>query len=163
MGLNPWSCGNGLFLCLIARNFRAGNEGSLLRPIFISGPPNLQTKETMTFQTPEIIMYQGVKRQLYGEPLQAFLDNYEPKNMDPSKLKTVSSALWRGYQGRWILKSDQLYLTHLKNSEFSMMELFQTRGHVLADWFSGTLKIGLEDFHTIDPFGEPYKLICLKI
>jgi len=30
-------------------------------------------------------------------------------------------------------------------------------------WLKGALNIGLGDFQTIDLFGEPDKLICLKI
>jgi hypothetical protein len=47
-----------------------------------------------------------------------------------------STACWRGYQGRWEIRDGRFYLTALRGR-------FKLRGEgpILADWFSGVLRI----------------------
>lgn len=53
---------------------------------------------------------------------------------------------WRGYQAVWELKNDQLFLSGLEpvlggDERFSLDYLFAKQKNILADWFSGDIKV----------------------
>lgn len=55
---------------------------------------------------------------------------------DDSDSILFSTACWRGYQGTWEIKDEQFYLVDLRGR-------FRLQGEeqLLADWFSGVLRI----------------------
>lgn len=100
----------------------------------------------MTAQIREKLSYNGKIYHLAAEPLYPYLEEH--------KIKFVSSstACWRGYVGNWIIENDYLYLVELKayiksensslgGKEVGLGYLFPGQDKVLADWFSGVIRI----------------------
>src|SRR5438552_11429156 len=55
---------------------------------------------------------------------------------DPDDRILMSTACWRGYQGTWEIKDGRLYLLDLRGRR-----QLREGGPILADWFSGVLRI----------------------
>ena len=70
----------------------------------------------MTAQSHEELIYKGKKMYMASEPLGYYLK----KNKVPIILHPSSTACWRGYYGKWKIKNDKLYLTHLKGTGVSL-------------------------------------------
>jgi hypothetical protein len=100
----------------------------------------------MTAQIREKLRYNGKIYHLAAEPLHPYLVEH--------KIKFVSSstACWRGYVGSWLIEEDHLYLVDLKayipsenckwgGEEVGLDYLFPGQDKVLADWFSGEIRI----------------------
>ena len=100
----------------------------------------------MTAQIREKLRYNGKIYHLAAEPLYPYLVEH--------KIKFVSSstACWRGYVGSWLIEEDHLYLVDLKayipsdnsrwgGEEVGLDYLFPGQDKVLADWFSGEIRI----------------------
>jgi len=105
----------------------------------------------VTCQAPERIEYEGEELMLYTEPLQAILPPTPKFGMnigdsnDPYPFEVSSTALWRGYIGRWKIQDGRLCLVELqgrlvKGGDASISSIFPGHhGYVFADWFSGEL------------------------
>lgn len=97
----------------------------------------------MTAQMSEVLMYEGEERHMLELPLKHFFDL---GGHDPG-FQFTSTALWRGYVGRWEVLNDRLYLTHLsgrmKTGEKAHISHvfpgFEDR--VFAHWYSGAIRI----------------------
>ena len=50
-----------------------------------------------------------------------------------------------GYIASWRMETNKLYLSNLICKEYTFADIFITNEPVLADWFSGTIKIGIGD------------------
>ena len=100
----------------------------------------------MTAQIREKLRYNGKIYHLAVEPLHTYLKEH--------KIKFVSSSTvcWRGYVGSWLIEDDYLYLVDLKayipsdnsrwgGEEVGLDYLFPGQDKVLADWFSGEIRI----------------------
>jgi hypothetical protein len=96
----------------------------------------------MTAQIHERLIYEGERTSMafcppipQGHPRIAVLDEEEARR-STENIVIFSSACWRGYIGTWAIQRDRFYLVavegkyHLKGSE-----------PLLADWFTGTLRI----------------------
>lgn len=99
----------------------------------------------MTAQVREILYYNGEKFSLSTEPLKPLLEIIGEDNPFP-KPKVCSTACWRGYVGTWEINEDKLFLVGLKgfpeeNKELSLDNLFPNQNKVLAEWFTGEIKI----------------------
>lgn len=92
----------------------------------------------MTIQASELIEYRGEQYTLNSYPLYYFL-----KTRNDISFEMYSTAHWRGYQGRWKLEDNKLYLSSIESSNYSFFSIFNTNDPVLAEWYSGTLMIGL--------------------
>lgn len=55
---------------------------------------------------------------------------------DDESVMLFSTACWRGYQGTWEIRDGRFFLTALRG-RFRL----QGEGPILADWFSGVLRI----------------------
>lgn len=105
----------------------------------------------MTCQAPEKIEYEGQELMLYAEPLRTMLPPSPKYGMnigdsnDPYPFEVSSTALWRGYIGRWKIQDGKLYLIELqgrlvKGGDASISSIFPGHnGCVFADWYSGEL------------------------
>lgn len=92
----------------------------------------------MTKQTDEIIEYRGRLYSFKGLPLDIYL-----KTKDDVKFSMYSTAHWRGYQGFWRLENDKLFLTKIQSANLTLLDIFNTEQSVLAEWYSGSISIGI--------------------
>tara|TARA_X000000368_G_C22707528_1_gene569549 strand:+ start:105 stop:539 length:435 start_codon:yes stop_codon:yes gene_type:complete len=97
----------------------------------------------MTAQLKEILIYKGNKVGMATEPLAPYLKNRKDINFS-----FRSTACWRGYFGTWELRDKKLFIIALKactdeyrNYEVDLNYLFSGKNEVLADWFSGEIRI----------------------
>lgn len=97
----------------------------------------------MTTQKPETLRNEGKALSLCSQPLSELFA--ERGNKPP--FRATSTALWRGYVGHWSIIGDKLYLDDIKGelsdgSKVSLQTVFpDASGPVLADWYTGTLRI----------------------
>lgn len=96
----------------------------------------------MTAQVPERIVIDGQDQSLFDCPLSDWFELSETR----SPFKGRSTALWRGYVGRWALEGGRLYLVGLKGSstdgsELGLDALFPGWPRVFAHWYTGTLRV----------------------
>lgn len=100
-----------------------------------------------TSQMPDAICVDGVLHTLYSNPLEQLYERQKrPAFVD--SLEGASSANWRGYVACWQIHEGRLYLialdTYIRKKRVSVPQLFPRRvrdGRVLADWFTGELRI----------------------
>ncbi|MBF2079572.1 MAG: hypothetical protein IGR76_13905 [Synechococcales cyanobacterium T60_A2020_003] len=99
----------------------------------------------MTAQIGERLIFDGKETSMAfcpplpkGHPRIIEIDPDKAKHDDsaPISLILLSTACWRGYQGTWEIKDGQFYLVDLCGR-------FRLQGEepLLADWFSGVLRI----------------------
>ena len=97
----------------------------------------------MTAQIGERLRYQGEDMTMATEPLEA----YFTLGGERPSFGFVSTALWRGYVGRWEIVDDRLYLVGINAAAFRdepvpLERLFPGYGdRVFAHWYSGTLRV----------------------
>ncbi len=106
----------------------------------------------MTIQAGDILTYNGEKTTIATEPLKPYLETRSDVGFI---YKTT--ALVRGYVGRWEIKSKKLYLVSLvgfieNNQQVDLNYLFPKQTKVFASWYSGDIRI---------PEGELLKKINL--
>lgn len=61
-------------------------------------------------------------------------------------LEIQDDSLQRGYKGFWKLENNCLYLISIESLNHTLFDIFKTNDPVLADWYSGTLEIGIHEF-----------------
>lgn len=98
-------------------------------------------RKTMTDQAKEILIYRNETFRLNGRPLDPFLE--KNKNIIFDRYTT---GHWRGYQGSWLLKDDNLYITDLESSNYTFEDIFFSKEPVLADWYSGILNFEIGEY-----------------
>ena len=90
-------------------------------------------------QLPEIIIIDGVLHTLYTTPLLPWLRDQEPQ----PTFDVRAPSCERGYVGRWMIRDGVLWLTGVYawrgGESIGVRDLFDQRGEVEADWFSGPL------------------------
>jgi hypothetical protein len=97
----------------------------------------------MTAQFAEKLRYQGEDVAMLTTPLS---DYFTMCGVYP-RFKSNSTALWRGYRGRWEIVDDRLYLLELRGTledgtEASIATVFPGfYERVFAHWYSGTIRI----------------------
>ena len=109
-----------------------------------------------TAQAPDVLVYQGEKKDLFSNPLEVF---YESANRKRPKFMiqpmTISSGNWRGYIATWEVENQRLYLRDIQSwlcprqnearcRKVTLASLFPGKvrdGRVSADWFTGELRI----------------------
>ena len=96
----------------------------------------------MTAQIHERLIYEGEETSMafcpplpMGHPRLIEVDPQQARQ-DASDSILFSTACWRGYQGAWEIKDGKFYLVSLRGR-------FHLQGEepLLADWFSGVLRI----------------------
>jgi len=112
----------------------------------------------MTVQAQESLEYRDEKYSLLGAPLFSYLE--QNKHI---QFEDFSTAHWNGYQGYWLLESDNLYLTNIESANYSMNDLFKTDKPVLADWFSGKIEFGIGNYHDDHWWGYYDNYVWLNI
>ena len=95
----------------------------------------------MTIQAADILSYNGKKTTIASEPLKSYLDARSDVGF---VYKTT--ALVRGYIGKWEIKNKKLYLISLvgfikNNKQVDLNYLFPNETEVFADWYSGDIRI----------------------
>lgn len=95
----------------------------------------------MTIQAADILSYNGKKTSIASEPLKSYLDARSDVGF---VYKTT--ALVRGYIGKWEIKNKKLYLISLvgfieNNKQVDLNYLFPNETEVFANWFSGDIRI----------------------
>lgn len=87
----------------------------------------------MTAQMPERLIFEGQVTSMACCP---DLPERHPRIIEIGSAAIESTGCYRGYEGTWEIKDGRFYLVALRG-------LFQLRGEqpLLADWFSGTLRI----------------------
>lgn len=95
----------------------------------------------MTAQAGERLFYKGEETWMAAEPLNQYL-----QNRNDIKFISPSTACWRGYFGQWEIKDNKLYLIGLKAyiegyREVDLSYLFPRQRQVIADWFSGKIRV----------------------
>ena len=106
----------------------------------------------MTVQAADILSYNGKKTTIATEPLKPYLETRE----DVSFIYKTT-ALVRGYIGRWEIKNNKLFLVSLlgfieNNKQVDLNYLFPNQSEVFANWYTGKIRI---------PEGELLKKINL--
>lgn len=104
----------------------------------------------MTIQTCEMLLYQGEYWKMYSTPLEVYFETIMPR---PDGLH-CHTALERGYVGTWEISDGKLYLIGLdgyfcgsanslgQGEALTVEGVFPgSGGRVLADWFSGFLRL----------------------
>jgi len=120
--------------------------------------PFQNNHKTMTVQDKEILIFRNSKFTLFGAPLIPFFEKNTQLNF-----KMLTKEDWRSYQGSWLLKDDNLYITSLKSSNYTFKDLFNSTGPVLADWYSGMLKFGIGFIVADDESVKFHTFVWLKI
>ena len=95
----------------------------------------------MTKQAGDILSYNGKKTTIATEPLKPYLETRSDVGF---VYKTT--ALVRGYIGKWEIKNKKLYLISLvgfikNNKQVDLNYLFPNTTEVIAVWFSGDIRI----------------------
>lgn len=118
----------------------------------------------MTAQIPDRIEYRGQTFALCATPLSSYLG-------PPGTLRFVPTrtSCWRGYVARWLIEDNGLFLIDVRGSicvtvpepgdfaprcgvshdgpceirDIGMADIFPNADRVLAEWYSGTLRIPL--------------------
>ena len=95
----------------------------------------------MTIQAADILSYNGKKTTLATEPLKPYLETRSDVGFI---YKTT--ALVRGYIGRWEIKNKKLFLVSLlgfieNNKQVDLNYLFPNQTEVFASWYSGDIRI----------------------
>jgi len=106
----------------------------------------------LTIQAGDILTYNGEETRIATEPLKPYLETRSNVGF-----LYKSTALVRGYVGRWEIKSKKLYLVSLvgfieNNQQVDLNYLFPKQTEVFASWYSGDIRI---------PEGELLKKINL--
>lgn len=101
----------------------------------------------MTAQEMEKLIMNGEKVSMASEPLAQYLGGLKEK----PKLFPPNTGCWRGYVGTWEFKNDYLYLIGWEGyakdfnkrayCKVGMDYIFPNQKEVLADWFSGEIRI----------------------
>lgn len=97
----------------------------------------------MTAQIPERLLYEGVERDMFTEPLESFFEMGGERPQWPSEC----SALWRGYLGSWRVVDGRLYLIGLSGMfedapPVHLEQVFPSYSNgVFAHWFSGAVRL----------------------
>ena len=95
----------------------------------------------MTIQAADILSYNDKKTTIATEPLKPYL---ETRSNVGFIYKTT--ALVRGYIGRWEIKNKKLFLVYLlgfieNNKQVDLNYLFPNQTEVFASWYSGEIRI----------------------
>lgn len=95
----------------------------------------------MTAQVREKLFCNWGIQSISTEPLAPYLEHR--KDM---KFISGSTACWRGYQGKWEIKDNKLYLIEFNGSTLelggiNLNDLFPNQKEVLAYWFNGEIVI----------------------
>lgn len=95
----------------------------------------------MTIQAADILSYNGKKTTIATEPLKPYLETRSDVGFI---YKTT--ALVRGYIGRWEIKNKKLFLVSLlgfieNNKQVDLNYLFPNQTEVFASWYSGDIRI----------------------
>lgn len=95
----------------------------------------------MTAQAGERLFYKGEENWIASEPLNQYLQNRKD-----IKFISPSTACWRGYFGQLEINDNKLYLIALKAylegyREVDLNYLFPKQKQIIADWFSGKIKV----------------------
>ena len=95
----------------------------------------------MTIQAGDILSYNGEKTTIATEPLKTYLETRSDVDFI---YKTT--ALVRGYIGRWEIKNKKLFLVSLlgfieNNKQVDLNYLFPNQTEVFASWYSGDIRI----------------------
>ena len=95
----------------------------------------------MTIQAADILTYNGKKTTLGTEPLKPYLETRSDVGFI-----FKSTALVRGYIGRWEIKNNKLFLVSLlgfieNNEQVDLNYLFPNQTEVFASWYSGDIRI----------------------
>ena len=97
----------------------------------------------MTAQIAERLLYEGEELAMCTNPL---ADYFALGGSRPS-FESNSTALWRGYVGRWEVVDGRLYLIDLRGTlddgtEASLSSVFpEFPERVFAHWYSGTIRV----------------------
>jgi hypothetical protein len=105
-----------------------------------------------TAQYPEKLRIDGKEEHLMATPLEEFWNARYPR---PDTLTQTSWSCWRGYVGTWEIIGDKLCLLQLVRKEIKpkddsfeeetislpLKAYFGTDGPVIAEWFSGVLRV----------------------
>jgi hypothetical protein len=96
----------------------------------------------MTAQAREQIIYLGKQYCMKSLPIESFF------NTLPSKVKFISFATdcWRGYNGKWEVKENKLYLIQFNGyskdeKEMNLNTLFPEQNEAFAFWYTGVIEI----------------------
>tara|TARA_B100001287_G_scaffold272541_1_gene274393 strand:- start:752 stop:1168 length:417 start_codon:yes stop_codon:yes gene_type:complete len=95
----------------------------------------------MTIQAADILSFNGKKTTIATEPLKPYLET----RSDVSFIYKTT-ALVRGYIGRWEIKNNKLFLVSLlgfikNNEQVDLNYLFPNQSEVFAGWYSGEIRI----------------------
>lgn len=98
-------------------------------------------------QAPDKISVEGVLYPLFTNPLEQLYESQE-RPVFVESLEGSSTANWRGYVASWEIHEGRLYLiaidTYVRKQKVGIVELFPGQvghGRILAEWFSGELRI----------------------
>lgn len=86
----------------------------------------------------EILEYKNETFLLFGNPLRRFLEIREDIKFE----YYCTGSPW-GYHGTWTINEDKLYLIKLECLHYSIEDIFNTQPPILAEWFTGTLEVGI--------------------
>jgi hypothetical protein len=100
----------------------------------------------MTAQRPDKIIIKNVEYSLFTNPLEDYWTEEKPRPHTFS----IRTSCWRGYIATWEILNDYLYLIDIKfntpNGDIGMDYAFPDNpDKVLADWYTGELRIPLGD------------------
>ncbi|MDD4951986.1 MAG: hypothetical protein PHV85_05510 [Desulfovibrionaceae bacterium] len=97
-----------------------------------------------TAQIPKILVDNGTEHMLFSTSLESWFGPAHPR--PDNTLHMVSTACWRGYQGRWDLRDETLWLVALfrchSKDQSPLAKFFPGQtGPIKADWYTGSFKI----------------------
>ncbi len=105
----------------------------------------------MTFQSPELFVWNNQAYYSSDEPLRVYLDKCGNEKFG---LFDGLSSCWRGYRGTWMIQKNKLFLIDLQGAlgeDIDLTRVFpQCEIRVFAYWFNGRIQL---------PFGEIMKEI----
>jgi hypothetical protein len=103
----------------------------------------MKDKKEMTAQIAERLLYEGSEHAMCTNPL----DDYFAMAGVRPLFASPSTALWRGYVGRWEIVNDRLYLVGLQGtledgSDVTLASIFPDfPERAFAHWYTGTVRV----------------------
>lgn len=100
----------------------------------------------MTAQARDILIYNKEELYISTEPLRDYLKNAQL----PYQLVTQNTACSRGYTAKWFIDNKKLFLIEwqgyiLNFQKVGIDYLFPDEEFMFAEWFTGTIRIGIGD------------------
>jgi hypothetical protein len=118
--------------------------------------------ENLTLEDCKDIEYRGEIYSLIGKPILPFFDE-NPKIKEDSYFIDQSDDKIDCFTAKWLLKNDKFFLIDYSGGDYKFINIFKTQEPVIAEWYTGTLEMGLGNFTPNNSMGSYDNYLWLNI